>query len=387
MLHRLFLSGILLCGCFAAAPAQSTPAIVTRVCTEPVYTNGVQIAYRAYFGYVNNTANEIFIPVGPNNYFSPDPFGNYIGQPIRFQPGIHERVDSLSIPLNAATSWILSGSQTPINNSPALRCGQMTYQGRLSDGASAATGSYDLEFEFYDTAANGSPQSAKFVMEDVAVTLTDVFTVQFEVGATFISQNLDPRFLQIGVRPGATNGAFTILAPRQPIASAPYAMAAQTAVNAANATNATNFSGSLSGDVGGTQTGTVIQPNSVTASKIASNQVVKSINGLKDSVTIAGGSGITVTPGGNTLTLSLTATPLRKFTNSFTIANPTQADFLHNLGTKDITVQVYRQNGQNWDQISISSGLNAEGSVRILDDNSIRIAVFSGGTYRFVVIG
>ena len=49
---------------------------------------------------------------------------------------------------------------------------------------------------------------------------------------------------------------------------------------------------------------TQIQDNAVTAGKIASGQVVKSINGLNDAVAIAGGTGISVTNGAGTITVS-----------------------------------------------------------------------------------
>ncbi len=74
--------------------------------------------------------------------------------------------------------------------------------------------------------------------------------------------------------------------------------------NATTATTASNFSGSLSGDIGGTQSATVIQPNSVTAAKIASNQVVKSINGARDAVTFAGAGTSSVSVVGSTVTIT-----------------------------------------------------------------------------------
>jgi len=45
----------------------------------------------------------------------------------------------------------------------------------------------------------------------------------------------------------------------------------------------------------------------VDSSEIAAGQVVKSVNTLKDDVTLAAGSNITITPGGNTLTINSTA--------------------------------------------------------------------------------
>ena len=56
----------------------------------------------------------------------------------------------------------------------------------------------------------------------------------------------------------------------------------------------------LDGAVGTTK----LSDNSVTGSKIASGQVVKSINTLKDDVTLSQGTNITITPSGNTLTIS-----------------------------------------------------------------------------------
>lgn len=217
-----------------AAHAQTTPAIRTFVCTEPDYENGVQTQYyRAYFGYHSTSATNIFIPNGPNNYFNPDPQGNYVGMPINFTPGYHEKEFFIRVPLNAGTNWIVANTQTAVSNSPALRCGNITYQGRLNDGAAAANGSYDLQFEFYGAAIGGAAQSGKIRLENVAVT-NGVFTVQLDVGATFINKIFEPKFLEIGVRPGSMTGndGFTILSPRQPLTQAPYAINAQTAANA-----------------------------------------------------------------------------------------------------------------------------------------------------------
>lgn len=58
--------------------------------------------------------------------------------------------------------------------------------------------------------------------------------------------------------------------------------------------------GIANGGVGTTQ----LANNAVTANKIASGQVIKSLNGLTDNVTFAAGSGITLTPVGNTLTIA-----------------------------------------------------------------------------------
>ena len=64
------------------------------------------------------------------------------------------------------------------------------------------------------------------------------------------------------------------------------------------------------GLTGGGTTGNValgIADGGITAAKIAAGQVVKSINGRTDAVTIAAGSNVTITPSGSTLTISSSA--------------------------------------------------------------------------------
>jgi hypothetical protein len=61
---------------------------------------------------------------------------------------------------------------------------------------------------------------------------------------------------------------------------------------------------SLSGD-GTAATPLGIAPGGVTAADIAAGQVVKSLNGLTDNVSIVGGANVTVTPGAGSLTLSV----------------------------------------------------------------------------------
>jgi len=59
--------------------------------------------------------------------------------------------------------------------------------------------------------------------------------------------------------------------------------------------------------------------NAVTAAKIASGQVVKSLNGLFDTVTLVGGSNITITPSANTLTISGAASGLTSVSHDATL--------------------------------------------------------------------
>src|SRR5215212_4855389 len=123
-----------------------------------------------------------------------------------------------------------------------------TYQGRLSDAGSPANGQYDLEFKLFDNGVvgDGVQYGTTFTLEDVQVT-NGVFTVQLDFGPEVFSGA--DRFLEIGVRAGASTGAFTTLSPRQQITSTPYAVrsisasTADTADTATTATTATTASG------------------------------------------------------------------------------------------------------------------------------------------------
>jgi hypothetical protein len=98
-----------------------------------------------------------------------------------------------------------------------------TYQGVLQDGGTPATGSYDLEFALYADAAGGAPVVPAIVVEDVAVE-DGLFTVPLDFGAAAFTG--DGRWLAVGVRPGASTGAFAALAGRQELKPTPNALAA-----------------------------------------------------------------------------------------------------------------------------------------------------------------
>src|SRR6185369_7816752 len=121
-----------------------------------------------------------------------------------------------------------------------------TYQGRLTDGGTAANGNYDLQFALWDTLSGGTQIGATQTVSTVAVS-GGIFTVQLDFGA-----NAFPgasRWLEIRTRlTGAP--AFTPLLPRQQISATPYAIRS---LNAASADNVL-ASGTLSANVINTTT-------------------------------------------------------------------------------------------------------------------------------------
>lgn len=102
-----------------------------------------------------------------------------------------------------------------------------TYQGKLTDnGASQST--YQMQFALFDSAVGGSQIGATITNSTVAVN-QGVFTVQLDFG-TSVFTGAD-RFLQIAVRRNASE-TYTILSPREKIASSPYSIRTLSAAQA-----------------------------------------------------------------------------------------------------------------------------------------------------------
>ena len=166
-----------------------------------------------------------------------------------------------------------------------------TYQGRLTDNNGLCNGHYDLTFQLFDASASGN--QVGITVTNANQTLTSgLFSGVLNFGAgAFTGAD---RWLQIGVRTNGSGGAFATLNPRQMLTPSPYA---RYAPNAAAATMANNVAAN-------SVTGTGIQNSTITAAKISSGQVVKSLNGLYDSVTLSAGANVTVSPRGNGIQLS-----------------------------------------------------------------------------------
>lgn len=118
-----------------------------------------------------------------------------------------------------------------LSTPPALAAGigtAFTYQGRLDRDGIVASGLYDFTFALFDNASGGAQQGGTLVTNGVQVA-DGAFTVTLDFGAVFQGAS---RWLAIAVRPNGT-GAWTWLAPRQPLTPAPYAIYAPNAGSAA----------------------------------------------------------------------------------------------------------------------------------------------------------
>jgi hypothetical protein len=115
------------------------------------------------------------------------------------------------------------GLSVLIANSAATAAAQgtaFTYQGRLNAGGGLASGSYDLTFSVFD-ATTGLTQVGTTLTNLTTGVSNGLFTVTLDFGGGVFTGA--PRWLEIGVRTNGV-GAFTILAPRQPLTASPYAV-------------------------------------------------------------------------------------------------------------------------------------------------------------------
>src|SRR5260370_11479265 len=103
-----------------------------------------------------------------------------------------------------------------------------TYQGRLNDGGTAANGVFDMQFKLYDAAdpSAGAQIGSTITNSNVAVT-NGIFTVRLDFGASALPGA--NRFLEVSVR-RTSSDPYTVLAPRQQVTSAPYAIRSANAV-------------------------------------------------------------------------------------------------------------------------------------------------------------
>lgn len=170
---------------------------------------------------------------------------------------------------------------------------EFTYQGRLDGASGPANGRYDFTFALH-LAASGGTAVVTVTNSNVAVS-NGLFSTAVDFGGGIYNGNA--YWIQLGARTNG-GGAFTSLTPRQPLTPAPNAhFAALAGTVPGGSINSTK----LAVD---SVTSAALQNNAVTGAKIANGQVVRSLNGLRDAVTLAAGENAALTTNGNTLTLA-----------------------------------------------------------------------------------
>jgi hypothetical protein len=119
-----------------------------------------------------------------------------------------------------------------------------TYQGRLNNNGSPASGTYNLTFTLFGTNTTGVAVAGPVTNSATGVS-NGLFIVTLDFGGVFSGSNY---WLEIGVRTNG-NGAFTTLTPRQAVTPTPYAIFAEGASNVLGVVPGGGLSGSYSSAV------------------------------------------------------------------------------------------------------------------------------------------
>src|ERR1017187_817350 len=243
-----------------------------------------------------------------------------------------------------------------------------TYNGRLDDGGSPASGIYDLRFAIYDALTGGTQQGVLVTNAATAVS-NGLFTVTLDFGAGIF--NGASRWLELGVRTNG-GGAFGLLTPRQAVTPTPYAIysasaaSAGTAASATTATTANNFSGALAGDVTGTQGATVVATiGGQTATNVASGATAAN---AATNVNMPG-TLVTRDGSGNFSAGTITATLAGNAATATTATNVTG-----NLADTQLSTNITRLNGTN----TFIGTNNFSGVVLATNGNNILSGMFTG---------
>ena len=96
-----------------------------------------------------------------------------------------------------------------------------TYQGHLYDANNVANGLYDFQFKLYGDPCDGCLIAGPVNEPDLDV-IDGYFTAELDFGSDVFDGN--SVWLDIGVRAGDVNDAYTFLFPRQEITAVPYAL-------------------------------------------------------------------------------------------------------------------------------------------------------------------
>jgi hypothetical protein len=148
-----------------------------------------------------------------------------------------------------------------------------TYQGLLTENGGPANGVFDFQFRLFGSTNPVGIALGTALVNDATAT-NGLFTVQLDFGTSPFSG--PARWLEISVRPGASTGAYTTIAPLQPVTPTPYAI---TALGAA--------AGSISSAAlaNGAVTAAKLASNSITAVSLGTNVVVNTANIADGAVT------------------------------------------------------------------------------------------------------
>jgi trimeric autotransporter adhesin len=109
--------------------------------------------------------------------------------------------------------------------SVAAQLPAIAYQGSLTDGGTAVSGTYNLRFTLYDAALEGAAVGNVIILADTAVA-NGIFNVSLDFGAGAFDG--DARWLEVAAKSSGSPDPYGVLGPRQALSPVPYALYALT---------------------------------------------------------------------------------------------------------------------------------------------------------------
>jgi len=120
---------------------------------------------------------------------------------------------AIALPFVVTSVLISSAIAAPLGSS-------ITYQGQMVDAGTPASGPHDFEFALY-TLADGGTAVDSVIVDDLVV---DAGLINATLDFTQVPFDGQALWIEVRVRPGASTGSYTTLAPRQAMNAAPYAL-------------------------------------------------------------------------------------------------------------------------------------------------------------------
>lgn len=187
---------------------------------------------------------------------------------------------------NGVTSWHVTGG---------LPGALIVYNGSLSSNGAPVNGSYDVALSLWAGPVGGVPIAVSSTNLALAVTNGQFTALVNTWGSDDLSRtNLH---VEAALRRSGSGQPFVTLSPRQRLAHLPKALVAERALALSPGALSLTSLGTNVMDASSLVLG------SLTEDKIGSGQVLKSINGLKDAVTLEAGEGMTFTVSSNIIRL------------------------------------------------------------------------------------
>lgn len=222
---------------------------------------------------------------------------------------------NLQVPalLRAAVILSLLFAGSPVVIVVSAQTTAFTYQGRLTDQGTPASGSYDFTFALFDAASGGTIVAGPATNSSVAVT-SGAFSVSLDFGQSFPGTD---RWIELGVRAHDT-ASFTTLTPRQKITSTPYAITA----------------GTLATPITAAQTGSLTNHDDVSVANLIAGQILIYNGSFWTNAALPSAGNNGTNPAPVTLAYSGTNVPVNAaagthfrlvVTNNFLLQNPTGA--------------------------------------------------------------